>query len=182
MNNDPLSNTPGGNQIVAGVIIFVFGCVAYQAFRFQMGDLSKLILIAVMAYGAAKVGRGLYQYKYTDRKLFSFLRQRENLFIDVPLRDHDTGMLHAIEDAVLLSVGKSNRIKIYGHTIDAPNKIGTIHLYGGQADAMFAQVYATLAKFTVSGGVHIFPKQGQRIDAAIKGKRVLMDLPRREVS
>lgn len=182
MNNDRISNTPGGEQMLAGAIIFLFALVSYYAFRYQMGDWSKLIIFAVMLYGAIKFGRGLFQYKYADRKLFAFLRQRQNLYIDVPLNEHDTSILHAIEDAVLLAVGKSKRIKMYGHTIDWPNTIGTIHLYGGQADAMFAQVYAVLAKFALPGGVHIFPKQGMDVDAAINGKRVLIDLPKREVS
>jgi len=177
MNNDRISNTPGGNRILAGIIIFAFGFLAYQAFKFQMGNWSQLIVFGVMFYGAAQIGRGLFQYKYADRQLFAFLRQREHLYIDVPLSEHGVAMLHTIEDAILLAVGKSKRIKMYGHTIDAPNKVGTIHLFGGQADAMFAQVYTVLAKFALSGGVHIFPHQGQPVDAAINGKRVLIDLP-----
>jgi len=182
MNNDRISNTPGGEQMLAGAIIFFFGMMAYQAFRYQMGDWSQLIVFAVMFYGAVKFGHGLFRYKYADRKLFAFLRQREHLYIDVPLTDHDTDMLHRVEDAVLLQVGKSKRVKMYGHTIDTPNKVGTIHLYGGQADAMFAQTYAALAQFALPGGLHLFPKQGAPVDAAINGKRVLIDLPKREVA
>lgn len=182
MNNDRISNTPGGERMLAGAIIFLFGLVAYHALRFQLGDISRLLLLGVMLYGAVQFGRGLFQYKYADREIFAFMRQRQNLYIDVPLRDHDISMLHRIEDAVLLAVGKSKRIKMYGHTIDTPNMIGTIHLYGGQADAMLAQVYSVLAKFALPGGVHLFPKQGMAVDTAINGKRVLMDLPKREVS
>jgi len=182
MTTSPISNTPGMSRIFVGVVIFGFSFLVFHAFRYQLGDMSRLILFAIMLYGAVQFGRGLFEWKYTDRKLFTFLRQRENLFIDVPLREHDASMLHKIEDEVLLKVGKSKRIKMHGHTIDAPNKMGTIHLYGGEADAMFAQVYSALSQHALPGGVHIFPKQGMPVDTAINGKRVLIDLQSKGVN
>ena len=59
--------------------------------------------------------------------------------------------------------------------------MGTIHLSGREADAIFTHVYATLARFALPNGIHLFPKPGQPIDTAIHGKRVLLDMPKTEV-
>ena len=99
------ANSPGISRILAGAAIFGFAFLAFHAFRYQLGDISRLTLFAVMLYGGIQFGRGLFEWKYTDRKLFTFLRQRENLFIDVPLAEHGVSKLHEIEDAVLLAVG-----------------------------------------------------------------------------
>ncbi|MEM7289697.1 MAG: hypothetical protein AAF412_04895, partial [Pseudomonadota bacterium] len=103
MNLDRSSNTPGGDRMLFGGIVFVFGFIAWQAFRYDAGDLAKGLLFVVMALGAAQVLRGLYQWKYADRSAFAAANeQRENLLIDVPLIDGNRQMLNAIEDAVVI--------------------------------------------------------------------------------
>ena len=75
----------------------------------------------------------------------------------------------------------STAIKIDVHSVDTANNIGTIHLCGRSADAMYAHVYATLARFAPPGGIHLFPKPGRPIDTELNGKRILMDIPKMEV-
>ena len=71
MNNDRISKTPGGEQMLSGVIIFAFGALLYRAFQYELGDFVRYILLAGMLYGAVMIGRGIYAWKYTDRKAFA---------------------------------------------------------------------------------------------------------------
>ena len=181
MNNDRIAKTPGGERMLAGVVILGFSLLAYSAARYRIGDWLEYVLFGVMLFGAVQLVRGLVAWKYTDHGLFARLLQQQNLYIDIPLANRDVATLHAVEDALIESVRNSRRISVKGHVIDTLNNVGTIHLHGGQADATFAQVFASLAQFALPGGLHIFPKQGQPIDTAINGKRVLMDMPKAEV-
>lgn len=167
--------------MLIGGIAFGLAFLAFHGLRYQLGDIGKLVIFAIMAYGAIQFGRGLFDWKYADRKKFTAQLNEENLFVDVPLKDLEVSILHRIEDALFELIRSSKTIEINLHSVDKANNIGTIHLSGKQADAMFAQIYATLARFALPNGVHLFPKSGKPIDAEIKGKRVLMDMPKTEV-
>ena len=181
MNNDRIAKTPGGERMLAGIVILSFSILAYSAAKYRIGEWLEYILLGVMLFGAAQLIRGLVAWKYTDRGIFARLLQQQNLYIDVPLANQEVATLHAVEDALIEVLRNSRRVSVKGHTIDTINNVGTIHLHGGQADAVFMQIYATLARHSLPDGLHIFPKRGQAIDAAINGKRVLMDMPKAEV-
>ena len=181
MNKDRIARTPGGEQMLAGAVVFAIAFLAYHGLKYQIGNLGTLVLAAVMMMGAIQMGRGLYMWKYGDHKAFAENLTRENLFVDVPLKDMQVATLHQIEDALIELVRNSKRIHIDVHSVDTANNMGTIHLSGREADAMFTHVYATLARFALPNGVHLFPKPGQPVDTAIHGKRVLLDMPKTEV-
>lgn len=182
MNNDRISNTPGGEQMLMGGIVFGLALLCYQAFEYSLGDLGKLVLLAAMMFGAAQLGRGIWAWKYSDRKTFAEERLRQNLFVDIPIREGNYEILHEIEDALIELIRNSKSVEIDLHSIDKANNMGTINLHGRDADAMFAHVYATLAKFAMPNGLHLFPKPGHPIDTEIHGKRLLMDLPSLEIT
>lgn len=182
MNNDRISNTPGGEQMLAGAIVFGLAFLFYQAFHYSVGDLGKLVLLGVMLFGAAKLGHGVYLWKYKDRKVFAEERASQNLLVDVPIRENNYAILHEIEDALIELIRNSKSVEIDLHSIDKANNMGTINLHGRDADAMFAYIYATLAKFAMPNGLHLFPKPGQPIDTEIHGKRLLIDLPSLELA
>ena len=182
MDLDHIFKTPGCDRLLAGAIIFGLGLLVYKAFEYQMGIFLEITCLLVMAYGAIKFGHGLFTWKYAHRDEFLGKRSKENLLVDIPLNGKDTSMLLTIEDALIEQVRNSNLLSHDGHSIDAPNEMGTIHLCGLQADAMFAQVYATLSRFALPNGLHLFPREGQPIDTVINGKRVLIDLPSLELS
>ncbi len=180
-NKDRISRTPGGEQMLAGVLVFGFGLLAYQGLQYQLGNIGTLVLLVVMGYGAVLLGRGIYLWKYSDHAAFAEGLRKENLFVDVPLKNLEVSILHVIEDALIDLVRTSKSIRIDIHSVDTANNMGTIHLSGREADAMFAHIYSTLARFALPNGIHLFPKPGQPIDAAIHGKRVLLDMPKTEV-
>ncbi len=182
MNNDRISKTPGGEQMLSGAIIFGFGAVLYSSLEYQVGDITKYILLAGMMYGAVLLGRGVWAWKYTDRKVFDAERTRQNLFIDVPIREGNYKILHEIEDALIELIRNSKSVEIDLHSIDKANNMGSINLHGRDADAMFSHIYAILAPFATSNGLHLFPKPGQPIDTEIHGKRLLIDLPSLEIT
>ena len=182
MNNDRISKTPGGEQMLMGGIVFGLSLLCYQAFEYSLGDFGKLVLLAVMMFGAAQLGRGIWAWKYTDRKVFDAERARENLYVDIPIREKNYEILHEIEDALIELIRISKSVEIDLHSIDKANNIGTINLHGRNADAMFAYVYETLGRFATPKGLHLFPKPGHPIDAEIHGKRLLMDLPSLELA
>ena len=182
MNNDRISRTPGGEQMLSGAIIFGFGAILYSSLEYQLGDITKYILLAGMLYGAVLLGRGIWAWKYADRKAFDAVRNRQNLFVDVPIREQNYDILHEVEDALIEFIRTSKSVEIDLHSIDKANNMGTINLHGRDADAMFAHVYATLARFAMPNGLHLFPKPGQPIDTEIHGKRLLMDLPSLEIT
>jgi len=182
MNNDRISNTPGGEQMLAGAIVFLVALLFYQGFRYSLGDLGQLVVLGFMLFGAAKIGHGIYLWKVTDPETFAQERGMENLLVDVPIREGNYEILHEIEDALIELIRNSKTVEIDLHSIDKANAMGTINLHGRNADAMFAHVYATLARFAVPNGLHLFPKPGQPVDTEIRGKRLLMDLPSLEIS
>lgn len=182
MNNDRISRTPGGEQMLSGAIIFGFGAVLYTSLEYQVGDITKYIFLAGMAYGGVLLARGIWAWKYTDRTEFDALRSRQNLFIDIPIREGNYEILHEVEDALIEFIRNSKSVEIDLHSIDKANNMGTINLHGRDADAMFAHVYSTLAKFTTPNGLHLFPKPGSPIDTEVHGKRLLMDLPSLEIT
>ena len=182
MNNDRISKTPGGEQMLYGVIICGLGALLYSAFEYQLGNITRYILLGGILYGAVLFGRGVYAWKYTDPKAYAAERNRENLLVDVPIREQDYKILHEIEDALIELIRNSKSVEIDLHSIDKANNMGTINLHGQNADAMFAHVYATLSRFALPNGLHLFPKPGQPIDTEIHGKRLLMDLPSLEIT
>jgi len=182
MNNDRISNTPGGEQMLAGGVIFILALLFYQGFRYSLGDLGQVLVLGFMLFGAAKLGHGVYLWKVTDRQRFAEERHAENLLVDVPIREGNYEILHEIEDALIELIRNSRTVEIDLHSIDKANAMGTINLHGRNADAIFAHVHATLARFAVPNGLHLFPKPGQPIDTEIRGKRLLMDLPSLEIS
>ena len=182
MNNDRISKTPGGEHMLSGAIILGFGAMLYSLLEYQLGDITKYILLAGMLYGAVLLGRGVWAWKYTDRKVFDAERNRQNLYVDIPIREMNYNILHEIEDALIELIRISKSVEIDLHSIDKANNMGTINLHGRDADAMFSHVYATLARFTTPNGLHLFPKPGQPIDTEIHGKRLLMDLPSLEIT
>ena len=181
MNNDRISNTPGGERMLYGGIAFALALVAYQGLRYELGAFGQFVLIGFMAFGAVQFGRGVFEWKYGDRERFARLKTGENLFVDIPLKNRELTLLHKIEDALIELIAGSKNVKIELHSVDKANNMGTIHLRGEQADAMFAHVHATLARFALPNGLHLFPKPGAPIDTEIRGKRLLLDLPGTEV-
>ena len=182
MNNDRISRTPGGEQMLSGALMFGFGAVLYTSLEYQVGDITKYIFLAGMIYGAVLFGRGIWAWKYTDRAEFDAMRSRQNLFVDIPIREGNYEILHEVEDALIEFIRTSKSVEIDLHSIDKANNMGTIILHGRDADAMFAYVYSTLAKFTTPNGLHLFPKPGSPIDTEVHGKRLLMDLPSLEIT
>ncbi|MGI9351231.1 MAG: hypothetical protein ACR2O3_06690 [Rhizobiaceae bacterium] len=181
MNNDRISNTPGGEHMLFGGITFGLALIAYQGLRYELGAFGQYILLGIMAFGAIQLGRGLFEWKYGDRDKFVQSKTGENLLVDIPLKNQELMVLHKIEDALIELIAGSRSVKIELHSVDKANNMGTIHLCGEQADAMFAHVYATLARFALPNGLHLFPKPGAPIDTEIRGKRLLIDLPGTEV-
>ena len=174
MNNDRISNTPGGNLMLIGGLLFSFALIAYQAFRYELGDLGHLVFLAVMMFGAAQFGKGVWQWKYADRDAFLANRRNQNLFVDIPLEGRNTEILHQIEDALVEFIRTSKTIKINIHSVDTANNMGTIHLSGKEADAIFAQVFAILGYFAHAQSISLYPKPGQPADPELRGKRVLL--------
>ena len=174
MNNDRIANTPGGEQMLVGAIALGLSLLVFVAYRYQLGDFVRLFVFGVMAFGAVQLVRGLWLYKYADRRAFAAELNNENLFVDLPLENSGLVMLHKIEDALIELIQDSKTLKINLHSVDTANNVGTIHLSGKQADAIFAQIYATLARFAVPNGIHLYPKPGQPVDPEIRGKRALL--------
>ena len=182
MNNDRIANTPGGERMLGGGIVFGLAFLAYQGLKYELGDIGTVIILFAMVMGAVQFGRGLYQWKYADRKAFEAQRHTQHLYIDIPLRDQDLTLLHEVEDAVIERIRDSKSVSIELHSVDTANDMGTIHLIGREADAMFAFVYSAIAPYALPDGLRIFPRQGQAIDTEIHGKRVMMSLPSLEVA
>jgi hypothetical protein len=182
MNNDRISNTPGGEKMLVGGIVLGLSLVFYNAVKYNASISTKLFFMATMAYGAVQLGRGIWAWKYADRESFNAERSRQNLLVDIPIRDGNYEILHEVEDALIDLIRISKSVDIDLHSIDKANNMGTINLHGRDADAMFAYVYATLAKFATPNGLHLFPKPGHPIDTEIHGKRLLIDLPSLEIS
>ena len=174
MNNDRISNTPGGERMLFGSIALALGAFGYAGLRYELGVVGKAFVLLIMIVGGVQLIRGLVEWKYTDPKAFAADKPLENLFVDVPLAGHGLQMLHLIEDALIELIRVSKSVSIQLHSIDTANKVGTIHLTGRSADAMFAHVYATLSHFAKPGGLNLFPPQGQPLDTAIHGKRVMV--------
>ena len=174
MSKDRISNTPGGNLMLFGGVVFGFALIAYQAFRYELGDLGHLLFLAVMMFGAAQFGKGIWQWKYADRGAFQAALNNENLYVDLPLENRGLSVLHRVEDAMIELIRTSKSVQINLHSVDTANNIGTIHLSGKQADAIFAHIYGILTQFAFANGIHLYPKPGQPIDPEIKGKRVLL--------
>ncbi len=174
MNNDCISNTPGGEHILLGGIVLGLSVAVWFGLQYQLGTIGKLGIAGISMFGAVQLGRGLYRWKYTDRKTFRDTRKKQNLLIDIPITETDKRALHAVEDALIELIRVSKTVDIEMHSIDTANNVGTIRLVGGNADAMFAHVYATLARFAKSGGMNLFPPQGQDIDTETHGKRVML--------
>ncbi len=168
--------------MLMGGIVFGLSVLCYQAFEYSLGDLGKLVLLASMMFGAAQLGRGIWAWKYTDLEEFDAERSRQNLFVDVPIREGNYEILHEVEDALIEFIRSSKSVEIDLHSIDKANNMGTINLHGRDADAMFAHIYSTLARFATPNGLHLFPKPGSPIDTEIHGKRLLMDLPSLEIT
>lgn len=168
--------------MLVGAILFALGFFAYHGLKYQLGVFGSYLLIAIMLVGAIQIGRGLFQWKYADRKSFAKERKSQNLFVDIPLRDQDLTLLHEVEDALIEKIRDSSTLKIELHSVDTANSMGTIHLIGLEADAMFAHIYSSLAPFALPGGLRLFPKPGQDIDTEIHGKRVLVNLPSTELA
>ncbi|KAG1702683.1 Methylcrotonoyl-CoA carboxylase subunit alpha, mitochondrial [Nymphon striatum] len=144
--------------MLSGAIIFGLGVLLYSALEYQLGDITKYILLAGMVYGAVLLGRGAYAWKYTDRQTFDAERRHENLFVDVPIREQNYKILHEIEDALIEHIRNSKSVEIDLHSIDKANNMGTINLHGKDADAMFAHIYATLARFASGDNTIMFSK------------------------
>lgn len=174
MNNDRIANTPGGERILIGMIVLGLSLLVFAAYRYQLSDLARMIIFGAMVYGAVQLIRGLWAYKYADRKAFAVERNNENLFVDLPLENNGPQVMHKIEDALIEVIRNSQTLKINLHSVDTINNIGTIHLSGKQADAIFSHVYSTLARFAIPEGIHLYPKPGQPIDPELRGKRVLL--------
>ena len=180
MNNDRISRTPGGESMLQGGILLALGFIAWLGLRYELGSLGKGVIILIMAFGALQLLHGLVKWKYTDREIFAAQQRKHNLLIDVPILENDKGDLHRIEDALIEQIRNAKTIEIEIHSIDTANNVGTVHLIGRNADAMFAQIYATLARFAKQGGLNLFPPQGQDIDPEIWGKRVYVVMNNRE--
>ena len=180
MNNDRISRTPGGERILQGGITTVLALMVWLGLRFELGPYVKTIVFAVMAFGFVQLVRGVIDWKYTDKAEFLANQRKHNLLIDVPILENDKGDLHRIEDALIEQIRNAKTIEIEIHSIDTANNVGTVHLIGRNADAMFAQIYATLARFAKQGGLNLFPPQGQDIDPEIWGKRVYVVMNNRE--
>lgn len=174
MNNDRISNTPGGEHMLFGGIVLGLAVAVWFGLQYQLGTFGKVAVAVVSFFGAVQLARGLYQWKYTDRRAFLDTRKKQSLLIDVPITPDSKRALHAIEDALIELIRVSKTVDIEMHSIDTANNVGTIRLVGGNADAMFAHVYATLARFAKPGGLNLFPPQGQDIDTETHGKRVLI--------
>lgn len=177
MNNDRIANTPGGERMLFGAIVFAFAFMAWHGLRYELGTFGHGFLLVLMGVGVFQLGRGLIKWKYTDRETFAAEKPLENLFIDVPLSGQGMQALYKIEDALIELIRVSKSVSIHLHSIDTANNVGTIHLTGRDADAMFAHVYATLAPFAKMGGLNLFPAQGQALDTEIHGKRAMLIVP-----
>jgi len=134
-----------------------------------------------MAYGVFQLFRGVVAWKYTDRSAFEAAREKEHLLIDVPLIEGDRDALNAIEDALVELIENSKNIEIEMQSIDWANEMGTIHLRGTSADALYLHIYSTLSRFVGHDALILFPKPGRAIDTEIHGKRLMVGLPGRKV-
>ena len=181
MNNDRISNTPGGDRMLLGAVVLGFAYFAWLGLRYELGAVGSVILFGVMAYGAVQLFRGVWAWKYTDRQAFEAARAKENLLIDVPLINGNRDPLNAIEDALLALIENSPGIDIEMQSIDWANEMGTIHLQGRNADAMYSHIFSTLARFVGPSALVLFPNPGMPIDTEIHGKRLMVGLPGRKV-
>lgn len=182
MNNDRISNTPGGERMLFGAIVLGFAFMAWQGLRYELGTFGHWFLVVLMGVGAVQFVRGVIDWKYTSRETFLATKAMENLFVDVPLTGQPADILHAIEDALIELIRNSSSVEIKMQSIDTANNMGTVHMTGRNADAMYMHVFATLSRFTTRDGLHLFPNPGQPIDTEIHGKRLLMDLPGKELN
>ena len=91
MNRDIISKTPGGERMLVGVILIVFGALLYKATEFQITLPVRMVFAALAFFGLVQLGRGLVAWKYTDREAFAESRIIQNLFVDVPLKGSGTG-------------------------------------------------------------------------------------------
>lgn len=181
MNNDQISNTPGGDRMLLGGIVLGFAYIAWHGLRYELGLFGKAVIFAIMAYGVFQLFRGVVAWKYTDRRTFEAAREKEHLLIDVPLINGNRMALNAIEDALVELIENSSNIDIQMQSIDWANEMGTIHLCGENADALYSHVFSTLARFAGPTGLVLFPNPGMPIDTEIHGKRLMVGLPGRKV-
>ncbi|MDJ0612693.1 MAG: hypothetical protein QNJ29_03390 [Rhizobiaceae bacterium] len=181
MNNDRISNTPGGERMLLGGIVLGFAYVAWHGLRYELGIIGNVFFGALAAYGAVQLFRGIVAWKYIDRETFEAAREKEHLLIDVPLINGNRDALNAIEDALVALIESSRNIEIEMQSIDWANEMGTIHLRGKSADALYAHVFSTLARFAGPTGLVLFPNPGMPIDTEIHGKRLMVGLPGRKV-
>lgn len=180
MNNDRIAQTPGGERMLIGGIALAIALSLWFGLQYHLGTIGKMVVFAALAIGVVQLGRGLFEWKYTERRAFASKRRKQNLLIDVPISGGNNRTFLAIEDALIDLIRNSKSVDIEMHRIDTANKVGTVHLTGSNADAMFAHVYATLARFTKTSGLNLFPSQGQDIDTEIYGKRVFLVLQEKE--
>ena len=101
MNNDRISNTPGGERMLLGGIVLGLALIGYAGLRYEIGKFGFGVLMLIMAWGLVQLGRGLFEWKYTDRKAFDEARARQNLLIDVPTINGSRDTLNAMEDALV---------------------------------------------------------------------------------
>lgn len=177
MNNDRIANTPGGERMLFGAVVLGFSFVAWHGLRYELGNFGHWLLMALIGVGAIQFVRGVIDWKYVSRDEFLASRAKENLYVDVPLTGQTMDILHSIEDALIELVRNSKSVEIEVQSIDSANNMGTVHLTGRNADAMYAFVYSTLSRFATRDGLHLFPNPGMPIDTEIHGKRLLIDLP-----
>jgi hypothetical protein len=181
MNNDRIANTPGGERMLWGAIALAIAVFAYAGLRYELGQIGRVVLLVIFTYGLYQFGRGLVEWKYSDPKDFVASKARENLYVDIPLKGQPAETLNIIEDALIQLIRSSKSVAIKMQSIDTANNVGTVHLTGMNSDAMYAHVFSTLAPFVTKNGLHLFPKPGQPIDTEIHGKRLLLDMPSREL-
>ena len=176
MGKDIISRTPGGERILVGAILLLFGVVLFKATEFKLGLPIRMMFAAIGAFGVVQVVRGLITWKYADRNALEKLVLSENLLIDVPLKEGNPKHLHLIEDTLINALRTDGDVIINNHAMDRPNAVGTMYLSGESADELYRKVHAPLCRVTRQPNVPIFPKFGQRIDPEIGGKRVLLDV------
>lgn len=167
--------------MLLGGIVLGFTYIAWHGLRYELGPIGNMIFIALGGYGAVQLFRGVFAWKYTDRKAFDAAREKEHLLIDVPLIEGNRDTLNEIEDALVELLQSSKNIDIEMQSIDWANEMGTIHMRGKSADAIYLHIYATLTRFVGHDGLVLFPKPGRAIDTEIHGKRLMVGLPGRKV-
>ncbi len=177
MNNDRISNTPGGERMLLGGIVFGLALAGYAGLQYELGFVGRIITFGAMAFGLVQLVHGVIEWKYTDPAKFAADKPLENLFVDVPLAGRGLEALHAVEDALIDLIRVSKSTAIHLHSIDTANNVGIIHLTGRSADAMFTHIFSTLATFAKPDGLKLFPPAGQQIDTELHGKRVMLIVP-----